>query len=203
MHSHDRTLIANLGFSDPDKRLAEHDYACQYLSLPEQRDRLIRLVANDTVNQRLLERNFPFNATALEGTFLKSSAEVEFLLTKGLGQYKTTIGFCDVLLSFEYTGAVPGREWVVTGRIIVEVKIAKVPIGDVMRQLGLYAGYFRDIHPHRNPLLALAAAYDVGDVECAALKAKGIHVVRLGEGFTEFLKSATQSKAPLKPVPVF
>ncbi len=36
MHSHDRTLIAELGFKDPDKGEPEHDLACNYLaSIPE------------------------------------------------------------------------------------------------------------------------------------------------------------------------
>lgn len=34
-HSHDRTLIARLGFSDPDKKDSLHDFACQYVVQPE------------------------------------------------------------------------------------------------------------------------------------------------------------------------
>lgn len=46
MHSHDRTLLARLGFQDPDKRNPLHDRACAYLGEPEQAARLTRLVAD-------------------------------------------------------------------------------------------------------------------------------------------------------------
>jgi hypothetical protein len=35
MHSFDRTLLAKLGFSDPDSRDRMHDLGCQYLAQPE------------------------------------------------------------------------------------------------------------------------------------------------------------------------
>lgn len=35
MHSHDRTLIASLGFADPDKKNPRHTLACQYLCRPD------------------------------------------------------------------------------------------------------------------------------------------------------------------------
>lgn len=35
MHSHDRTLLSKLGFSDKDKREPRHDLACQYLRQPD------------------------------------------------------------------------------------------------------------------------------------------------------------------------
>ncbi len=34
-HAHDRTLLARLGFDDPDKSEARHDSACFYLAAPE------------------------------------------------------------------------------------------------------------------------------------------------------------------------
>ena len=35
MHSHDRTLLASMGFADPDRRERRHTLACQYLAEPE------------------------------------------------------------------------------------------------------------------------------------------------------------------------
>jgi hypothetical protein len=35
MHTHDRTLIASLGFNDPDKKNVLHDLACAYLTQTE------------------------------------------------------------------------------------------------------------------------------------------------------------------------
>jgi hypothetical protein len=42
MHAHDRTLIASLGFADPDKKNRRHTLACQYLAQPEVSLRVLR-----------------------------------------------------------------------------------------------------------------------------------------------------------------
>ena len=39
-HTHDRTLLASLGFQDPDKKDRRHTLACQYLCQPEVATRL-------------------------------------------------------------------------------------------------------------------------------------------------------------------
>lgn len=44
MHSHSRTLIAKLGFADPDKKSPRHDLACQYLGEPEQIAKIAKLL---------------------------------------------------------------------------------------------------------------------------------------------------------------
>ena len=41
MHSHERTMLAKLGFADPDRREQRHDVACQYLATPDAIRRLI------------------------------------------------------------------------------------------------------------------------------------------------------------------
>lgn len=43
MHSHDRTLLASLGFSDPDKTNALHGLACRYITEKEQALRLFSM----------------------------------------------------------------------------------------------------------------------------------------------------------------
>lgn len=47
MHSHNRTLIAKLGFADADKKLPKHDIACQYLGEPEQMMKLLQVIRPD------------------------------------------------------------------------------------------------------------------------------------------------------------
>ena len=44
-HTHDRTLLAQLGFADPDKNDAMHDLVCEYLAekLEKERIRVIRI----------------------------------------------------------------------------------------------------------------------------------------------------------------
>lgn len=62
MHSQDRTLIASLGFSDPDKQEQMHSLACEFLSQPIQAERLVRFVEPKAATERskdavLVERN--------------------------------------------------------------------------------------------------------------------------------------------------
>jgi hypothetical protein len=78
MSATDRTLLAILGFQDPDRKDPMHDWACQYLAQPEV---LGRLVAPLTVYD--------------------GSIHLEYHITKGWGQYKQTIGFIDLLASVD------------------------------------------------------------------------------------------------------
>ncbi len=76
--SRDRTLLANLAFADPDKQDPLHDLGCQYIARPE-------------VSSLLgLGRPHPEQRPLLE---VPSS--------KGQDQYKTTIGFLDVVLPMQ------------------------------------------------------------------------------------------------------
>jgi hypothetical protein len=145
MHSHDRTLLAKLAFADKDKSNPLHDWACQYLATPEGLEGLRRL----------------FAATIEGKTRLKlTNSHLEQHLIKGEGQYATTIGFLDFTArasykskSTRYSGVTPpqtARTVDVTSshNILVEVKIAPVPIGDALRQLALYKEFFNwDVSP--------------------------------------------------------
>lgn len=112
MHAHDRTLIASLGFADPDKNSAVHDLGCQYLALPENHARLGRM---------LLEGNklFPkYNSTRAALGFASDGRRVtvqtvgrlafdhpakpvmETPIVKGEGKYRTIVGFIDVCLPY-------------------------------------------------------------------------------------------------------
>lgn len=85
MHSHQRTLLSSLGFSDPDKKNRHHDYACQYLCEPENANRLMQHLRRDSTE------DFDFKL---------DDAHLEVHLAKGSGQYQSTIGFLDALLWF-------------------------------------------------------------------------------------------------------
>jgi len=114
-HSHDRTLLASLGFSDPDKREQLHDLACEYLTETERAIRLVRIA------------NPPETGPISVRTILESE------ISKGEGQYRTTIGFLD--LRIDWIGETR------KGVVLVEVKILSVSIGDILRQIALYRGY--------------------------------------------------------------
>jgi hypothetical protein len=82
MHSHDRTLLAGLGFADPDKREERHDYAVQYLSQPEVAQRLAQSITSKA-------RHFVPPAV--------TDIHPEVHIAKGVGQYRSTIGFADLI----------------------------------------------------------------------------------------------------------
>lgn len=140
MHSYDRTLLAKLGFSDPDKKNPWHDYACQYLAQPHV---LKQIYAT-------------FGAQKGWVPSVKvSTGELEYHLTKGQGQYRTTIGFLDLratgFLKQEFRDRPqscapdsPDSSTIVllTLPSIIEVKVKPVPLGDLIRQVKLYSEYF-------------------------------------------------------------
>jgi hypothetical protein len=97
MHSHDRTLLARLGFADPDRKGPSHDWACQYLAQKDVAQRLLETMA-DVYGKKDIERNYKVEKTALEHH-----------ITKGEGKYQTTIGFADLVINFsrEYHATLP------------------------------------------------------------------------------------------------
>jgi hypothetical protein len=178
----------------------------------------------------------------------RAIVRLEFPVSKGHNQFKTTIGFLDALLPakyefddlrFEETGKIlkfastreawdvwndfwkkgsnlafgesgvkelyqgtefagcevkewayrsHGRKWSSTTLIPVEVKIAPVGLGDVLRQINLYREYgFADYW-------ILATAFEMSTAMVEGLRAAGVHSVHLGEGFRKW--AAEQHAAP-------
>lgn len=186
-HSHDRTLLASLSFADPDKRDQMHDLACEYLAESAQSQRLIRLVEPEVED------------------FFTTQSGVEVAISKGDGQYRTTIGFLDVRIVWRSQNRY--------GTTIVEVKINPVNVGDMLRQINMYREYVvpsfnsgmspRDwIRAQENGerigrlswVLATAFNLDAGQAE--TLKQSGVHCVRLGDGFTKWFEERQQRPAP-------
>lgn len=85
MHASERTLLASLGFNDPDKKGDTHDMAIQYLAQPLVLGRLLE-AATRRVPQRV--------------AVVWTSLTTEYHLTKGEGKYKTTVGFADLLVRY-------------------------------------------------------------------------------------------------------
>lgn len=155
MHSHDRTMLAKLGFSDPDRREPAHDLAIRHLADEERANALVRMFGNS-------------GEWSGERWRFRSSTHPEFHLAKGEGQYKTTVGFLDLAVVFSQArsitkhGVPPKRdihsfmsrsdfqniepqdyfEWRERrGCIVIEVKTTPGFISDAMRQIGLYAEF--------------------------------------------------------------
>lgn len=161
MHSHDRTMLANLGFADPDKKNPLHDLACLYLTQPETIKKLGEWMIGQIPKLVITENldSFGYEPREVTGT-----GATEFHLQKGKNQYATTVGFIDALFKFYVTGVV--EDWVTEQRVLAtsrwekcspfkvtqkvksnaivtfaEVKIQPIPFGDALRQMTLYRDY--------------------------------------------------------------
>ena len=210
MHSHDRTLLARLGFADPDKQEPLHDRACAYLAEDAQSRRIVGIfddgrAPHDSARER--RNGPPCVVAAAEGIALSEASiysdvrvdldpHLEVPLTKGEGQYATTIGYLDLLLGYAITARDSGwfcdggvrqrsdgaRRLVRGGEIIIEVKIRRPPIGDVLRQMNLYrqhsAHYSRPVQHY-----IVATTYALGKSEVDTLLREKIRHVRLGDAF--------------------
>jgi hypothetical protein len=205
-HSHDRTLIASLGFADPDKHDQMHDLACEFLAEPTQAERIVRFV-EPQVDDRL-----------------STEASVEVAISKGEGQYRTTIGFIDVQIEWE-------RPEIESGLVVVEVKIGKTSIGDIVRQFNLYREYVGgrerglpvvlDRSTFQARLRAmrttqasgqasgwipsirmaptrwvLAHAFDLDAGQVDTLKRESVHPIRLGAGFSKWFEERAKREPP-------
>lgn len=125
MHSHDRTYIASLGFSDPDKKVKSgevyvHDVACQYLATEESCRKISLLMSGDLdPRSGLATEREDHNGCLVSGdifgwlrilgkwdigasrgsdtrVLVPGKPSLEVPIVKGSHQYKTCIGFIDV-----------------------------------------------------------------------------------------------------------
>ena len=198
MHSHDRTLLASLGFADPDKRNPLHDEMCTYLA-QESTIRALCLACWP----KGLSKPYRGELTA------EISAKQESMITKGEGKYMSTIGFADVLVDIEFTGEASYQElenhvlvekWGVYAferwTILIEVKATETPITNVIRQLNLYKPHVQAAYHHsRQLLMLLATPYAISAQDAATLANEGVTHVRLGEAFNAWRARPKQEYA--------
>jgi hypothetical protein len=205
MHSHDRTLLAKLGFADPDKKNPDHDLACLYLRDTSTKDHLAKWFAE------LAEKSGAYrNAKVTVKTAL------EYHLQKGTGEYATTIGFADAIFRVEMAAErlCRNREVMKSPRVyenepcdpywkantrphvwhtLGEVKIDRIGIGDTLRQLRLYLAYLPSGHawtpPAGLPRAVLISPWEVTDAERGALADARCECLKLGNHFEEWKRS--------------
>lgn len=181
MHSHDRTLLAKLGFADDDKD-CDHDSACSYLR--ENPYLIIDLFKPDlsyTYTDKYCNSHF-------EPKDYTNSAVCEVPISKGSGQYKTTIGFIDVKITYRANGILAKitqdqkiteykdsnqKEW------FVEVKSKEISAATILRQINLYNEY---LPRHKNEWI-VAILFTPSKEFVDELNANEIKVVKLGEKF--------------------
>lgn len=226
MHSHDRTLLARLGFSDPDKKDPTHDLACAYLAEDAQARRIVAML--DQVRppaDRVEKRSADIYTDA---RLRRLVSRLEHVVAKGSGQYRSTIGFLDVAVAWETEAhnvgwydwrkneyvteweRRPVDKWELSHRqaVLVEVKIGRVPTGDLLRQVKLYAGHCQDLATDvlsisdwdrrtqcietRPTWLMVATAYPMSKDEVVCLSREGIRHIRLGDGFRSWCNRQSQ-----------
>ncbi|HEV7299023.1 MAG TPA: hypothetical protein VGN72_06615 [Tepidisphaeraceae bacterium] len=162
MRATDRTLIANLGFADPDKADGLHDRICQYLMTPDVATQVAAMIpAHAPVTVRSVAR------------------ATEVPLTKGQGSYKQTIGFLDVLYKIFFQSSSGSFDQ----ELIIEVKSRATSVGAMLRQVNLYREYWQG---YGRPAFMLATAFDLTDADMSQLAASKILHVRIGERFNEW-----------------
>ena len=210
MHAHERTLLARLGFADPDRRDPLHDIACRYLATSAVSLRVAKLLGLEySQRMRCFRTESWFEMKCETSRSIKMvHSECEHEIYKGVGQYRTTVGFLDVFLKIELEEIItnvqkrryrsepssepwePSRDFTEPDREIaaIEVKSTDVPVSDVMRQINLYRSY-SDI---KYWILATTYPLSQSQFDCLA-NARILHV-HLGQRFQDFAKE--QANAP-------
>jgi hypothetical protein len=222
-HAHDKTLLARFAFADPDAKDPLHDLGCEYIALEENALKLLNMIkyVPDDVGKEITSDSLYFETDSglrvpFAGKFKyriteidrKVRSHVESILTKGQDQYMVTIGFLDVDTSWTVRHRRVGKDsanekypdlddWLdYRGRIVTEVKISPIGIGDLVRQMNLYREHVEMTHQRGDARAQffVAAAFDVNDYFQSALNREGIHLVRLGDNFTTWAaKQSTSS----------
>jgi hypothetical protein len=203
-----RTLLASLGFADPDHSDSIHDLACQYLGQPEQ------MAALDDIMpwaKRFEQERKQLQSERDDVPPISYTATYEYLLanewlerpTKPYGRAiprrGNTIGFLDLIIVKKYP--IPGSCYDdVTNKrgscwddqthsIVVEVKTHPLSIGDLLRQLKLYQNY------HHANAWVVATTYKINELDKSALDNEDIRHVYLGQKFQAWAASVQNREA--------
>jgi hypothetical protein len=196
----DQTLLARMGFSDPDKANPEHDLACRFLCEPEVGAKVLGLAAPSAQHARDRERELGrvWFMTRL-GAVTFEGGNVEVPILKGEGQYRQYVGFIDTLIHGRCASERKGNDDVwgpsEPERLFcgVEVKIGATPVGDCVRQVKLYRAF------SEAPAWVLATRYDLSKADVEHLRSEGIVHVRLGKGFEAFAERVRASEKSDSP----
>lgn len=204
MHSHKQTLLSNLGFNDADKKEPKHDIACRYIAQPEVAVRIINAMfpprtASGTHKEAWDgESEWRWTRHTTESVGI---AAYERAISKGTGQYKTTVGFIDVVIPYRLRATDEWRqknakgewgEWTkkdseTTTWQRCEVKIQPVGSAEILRQINLYREYITSEDRRDEPNWIVATAWLPSDAELLQLKHGRCFHVLLGQKFEQYV----------------
>lgn len=205
-HAHDRTLLAKMGFADPDKRNGLHDDLCAYLASKDASLTLVREVgkrinwfgkqacAHEILTSAGGRKWCSFEVEC--SRFKNPAVKLELALVKGHGQYATTVGFFDVYLEgIQALGDCPdhGERRLGGFDIVVEVKAGKVSPSDLLRQINLY----RSIPAGQTSKTqwVVFTGFRYGADDAALLEREGIHVFCAGAKFEAWQRARSETQA--------
>ncbi|HLD90212.1 MAG TPA: hypothetical protein VI911_04230 [Patescibacteria group bacterium] len=198
-HSHERTLLASLGFSDPDKRDRRHTLACQYLCREDVAlklagmiwpngdhptdEEMVRIASDPSDRRRRSEwtTGLTFVSSVIEAPITKSHGYLVGFVDVVLRVRLSIVGFAEVR---PYSHEV--RVWRGSGDVrlaMVEVKVKPVDIGDIARQMALYREHTDGVK------FVVATCWRMSADDRATLRDKGIRTIYLGEPFEEYCRA--------------
>lgn len=233
MAARDNTLLSRLGFKDVDKKNSKHDYAAKYLSQSSVIEHIVSSISHKShylkykcINHGVSTNSnkCPMDTTSKDQCEMHEVSEPEITfdqiitvdtkqevpLSKGTGQYKTTIGFMDAVINVAYSVTQKNKtrkssndDWVETLSTIVknevlfvEVKVNPTEIGDILRQIKLYREYLSS-ELSRN-MWYLVTTFDINEEAQEQLLDEGIQWIKLGPKFDAWFNERTKSKG--KPI---
>lgn len=205
MHSHERTMLAKLGFADPDRRDAVHDLASRYLTTQPVIHRLVSHLGIETgPKASQFQNGYVLERCETSLRIVSCSVNLEQEIAKGYGQYRTTVGFIDLVLNLEideqFTNVMrksrcdqarsalaewePAEDYAYhsSQQYGIEVKATPTSLGDLIRQMNVYRAYS---HITR---WIVATTYPLAGHDLDCLKAQKLLHVQLGAHFQAYVE---------------
>jgi hypothetical protein len=98
-----RTLLANLGFNDPDKTSKKHDLGCHFLAQPHILEKILKTLNKLKIFPEkneipIYDKRDHFKIYLTDKYRIDANLRTEVPITKGKDQYKQTIGFVDGIM---------------------------------------------------------------------------------------------------------
>jgi len=179
----DKTYLARLGFSDPDRKSEVHDKTCVYLARPEVAQKVINFLCDENVRSSVDEELARCKITAYEDAFSDFRCSVSKMITRSSG---TIAGYLDVHYLIPVAHIDDGDDGKRHGpfyfyvEIVIEVKTQPVNITQIIQQLATYRYFGNHVGPrggnyrYLDIIYALCTTYDISDEDKKLLDSEEI-----------------------------